>query len=44
MFEAVMEVDPTQLLPGDVVVSLNEHEEDGCHCDVLVTVRRMIVG
>lgn len=35
-----LEVDPTELLPGDIVLYLNEHEESGCHCDVRVTVRR----
>lgn len=44
MFEVTIEVDPTEMLPGDVVVTLNDHEECGCHCDVRVTVRRMIVG
>ena len=28
------------LEPGDVIVKLEEHEISGCHCDVLVTVRR----
>lgn len=44
MFEVTVEVDPTELLPGDVVVTLSDHDEGGCHCDVRVTVRRMIVG
>lgn len=44
MFEVEMEVDPTELLPGDVVVSLSEHDEGGCHCDVRVKIRRNIVG
>lgn len=44
MFEVTVGVDPTELLPGDVVVAINDHEESGCHCDVVVTVRRMIVG
>lgn len=35
-----IEVDPTRLQAGDVVVSLNEYEQDNCHCDVLVTVDR----
>jgi len=36
-----IEVDPTNLKPGDVVVELNEWDDDhGCHCDVLVTVER----
>lgn len=35
-----IEVDPTELQPGDVVVVLNEHDEAGCHCDVRVTVER----
>lgn len=34
-------VDPTELLPGDTVLGLSEHEEDGCHCDVRVTIRRV---
>jgi len=37
-----IEVDPTELLPGDVVLELNEHEESGCHCDVRVTVEREV--
>ena len=35
-----IEVDPTELLPGDVVISLSEHELSGCHCDVRVLVCR----
>lgn len=35
-----LEVDPTGLLPGDIVVRLSEHEISGCHCDVRVLVRR----
>lgn len=35
-------IDPTDLLPGDVVVSLNDHDISGCHCDVIVTVKREI--
>ena len=35
-----IEVDPTDLKPGEVVVKLNDHELSGCHCDVLVTVER----
>lgn len=35
-----LEVDPTGLLPGDVVLSLSEHDMGGCHCDVRVRVRR----
>lgn len=38
--DAEIEVDPTGLQPGDVVVRLSEHEVSGCHCDVRVTVRR----
>ncbi len=37
-----LEVDPTDLLPGDVVVELNERDLDGCHCDVRVTVVRWV--
>jgi hypothetical protein len=33
-------VDPTELMPGDVVTSLADHEISGCHCDVRVTVDR----
>lgn len=36
-----IEVDPTELLPHDVVVSIRDHDESGCHCDVKVTVMRM---
>jgi hypothetical protein len=36
----VVEVDPTELLPGDVVVKLGDHDLAGCHCDVRVTVLR----
>lgn len=36
----IIEVDPTELLPGDVVVKLGDHEISGCHCDVRVTVER----
>jgi hypothetical protein len=35
-----IEVDPTELLPGDIIVTLNDHELSGCHCDVRVTVER----
>lgn len=34
------EADPPDLLPGDVVLRLSEHEEGSCHCDVRVTVAR----
>lgn len=44
MFEVEIEIDPTELQPGDVVVKLNDHDLAGCHCDVRVTVRRNIVG
>jgi len=37
---AIITVDPTDLEPGDVIIRLEDHEEAGCHCDVLVTVRR----
>ena len=37
-----VQVDPTELRPGDIVVRLNDHEESGCHCDVLVTVERKL--
>jgi hypothetical protein len=33
-------VDPTGLLPGDVIISLNDYDPHGCHCDVLVTAER----
>ena len=33
-------IDPTELEPGDIVVALNDHDESGCHCDVVVTVDR----
>lgn len=33
-------VDPTALQPGDVVITLNDHDLSGCHCDVVVTVDR----
>lgn len=33
-------IDPTELQPGDLVLSLGEHEESGCHCDVRVIVDR----
>ena len=36
----IIEVDPAELLPGDCVISLSDHEESGCHCDVRVTVSR----
>lgn len=36
----IIEVDPTELLPGDVVVKLGDHDLAGCHCDVRVTVLR----
>ncbi len=36
----VITIDPTDLLPGDIVVALNDHDISGCHCDVLVTVKR----
>ena len=36
----VIEVDPTELLPGDIVISLSDHEISGCHCDVRVTIER----
>jgi hypothetical protein len=35
-----MEVDPTELKPGDVVLSLSDHDIAGCHCDVRVTIVR----
>lgn len=35
-----IKVDPTDLLPGDVVVWINDHDLDGCHYDVVVTVDR----
>lgn len=41
---AIMKIDPTQLEEGDVVIEINEHEPDGCHCDVLVTVKRYVEG
>lgn len=37
----IIEVDPTELKPGDCVISLSDHEESGCHCDVRVTVSRI---
>lgn len=39
-----VEVDPTDLLPGDVVLQLNDHDLSGCHCDVLVLVEREVPG
>lgn len=36
----VIEVDPAELLPGDVVISLSYHEISGCHCDVRVWIER----
>lgn len=36
----VITIDPTDLLPGDIVVAVNDHDISGCHCDVLVTVKR----
>lgn len=44
MFEIEIEVDPTELLPNDVVVRLSDYDGDGCHCDVRVTVKRKVVG
>ena len=41
---ATIEVDPTELLPGDVVTAISDHDESGCHCDVRVTVRRLLDG
>lgn len=38
--ERIIKVDPTNLKPGDIVVGLEDFEEDGCHCDVVVTVKR----
>jgi hypothetical protein len=37
---STIEVDPTDLQPGDLVVRLNDYDPAGCHCDVLVTVVR----
>jgi hypothetical protein len=36
----IIEVDPLNLLAGDIVIKLNEYINGGCHCDVLVTVKR----
>lgn len=36
----LIKVDPTNLKRGDEVVEINDFEEDGCHCDVVVTVWR----
>jgi hypothetical protein len=36
----LIEVDPTELLPGDVVVAVSDHDISGCHCDVRLTVKR----
>lgn len=36
----VTEVDPTELVPGDVVLGLSDHDLAGCHCDVRVKVLR----
>lgn len=36
----VIEIDPTELESGDVVLSISDHDESGCHCDVRVTVER----
>lgn len=35
-----IDVDPTELMPDDVVVALSGYEESGCHCDVRVLVDR----
>ncbi len=37
-----IEIDPTDLRPGDIVVELGEHEISGCHCDVRVAVMRPV--
>jgi hypothetical protein len=36
----IIQVDPTQLKPGDKVIEINDYDQDGCHCDVIVTVER----
>lgn len=36
----IIEIDPTGLASGDVVVQVNDHDISGCHCDVRVTVSR----
>src|ERR1700722_18123704 len=35
-----MDVDPTDLKPGDVVIALSGHELSGGHCDVRGAVER----
>jgi hypothetical protein len=35
-----IEIDPTELEPGDVIVRVLEHDLAGCHCDVRLEVRR----
>jgi hypothetical protein len=37
-----LEVDPTDLQPGDVVVRLFDHDISGCHCDVRVLIERQM--
>jgi len=38
----VIEIDPTRLEEGDIVIGINDYDQDGCHCDVLVTVERYV--
>jgi hypothetical protein len=35
-------IDPTDLLPGDVIIRVEDHDDSGCHCDVLLTVDRPV--
>lgn len=36
----IITIDPTELQPGDIVISISDHDISGCHCDVRVTVKR----
>lgn len=38
--EMIITIDPTELQPGDIVISISDHDISGCHCDVRVTVKR----
>lgn len=44
MYDSLLEVDPTELRPGDVVIFISDHDIAGCHCDVRVTIRRPAQG
>jgi hypothetical protein len=37
-----MDVDPTELEPGDIVLGTRDFEEDGCHCDVVINIKRPV--